>query len=118
MNAYKEGHSAWLVLRTFVVLATISARFVTSHINTRGAPTKKTKKCRFCPFWQRFQPNGRGTAVFKMSCSFVDLSSSPDAELKTYVGIFENFAYELRNRGVSAGVLGKFSKNRHFKGAC
>ena len=32
------------------------------------------------------------------------LSSSSDAELKTYVGFFENFAYGLRNRGVSAGL--------------
>ena len=32
------------------------------------------------------------------------LSSSPDAELKTYVGIFENFAYGLRYRDISAGL--------------
>ena len=32
------------------------------------------------------------------------LSSSPDADLKTYVGFFEIFAYGLSNRGVSAGL--------------
>ena len=70
-------------------------------------PNQENKKCHFCPFWHCFQPNGWGTAVFKMSCSFVDLSSSPIAELKTYVSLFEKIAYGLRNRGVSAGVLGQ-----------
>ena len=45
------------------------------------------------------------------------LSSSPDAELKKYVRIFENFAYGLRNRGVSAGLLGRNQKNQSvFRG--
>ena len=39
--------------------ATIPARFVVSHVNTRGAPTKKTKKCRLCPFGHRFQSGHR-----------------------------------------------------------
>ena len=69
---------------------------------------KNQKQRRFRPFWHRFQPNDWGTAVFKMSCSFVSLSSSPIAELKTYVvGIFEFFAYGPRYRGVFAGVLGQ-----------
>ena len=45
------------------------------------------------------------------------LSSSPDAELKTYVGVFENFAYGLRNRGVIAGLSRHNQKNRSvFRG--
>ena len=44
------------------------------------------------------------------------LSSSPDAELKTYVGFFENFAYGLRNRGVAAGLSRHNQKNRSVLG--
>ena len=73
-------------------------------------PTQKAKKVPFRPIWHRFQPNSWGTAVFKMRSHFVDLSSSTYAELKTYVGTFENFAYGLRNRGVSAGLLGHNQK--------
>ena len=39
-----------------------------------------------------------------MRRNFVGLSSSPYAELKTYVGFFENVAYGLRYRGLSAGL--------------
>ena len=45
------------------------------------------------------------------------LFSSPDTELKTYVGIFENFAYGLRYRDVSAGLSRHNQKNRSvFRG--
>ena len=39
------------------------------------------------------------------------LSLSPDAELKTDVGIFENFAYGLRNRVVSVSLLRQNQKS-------
>ena len=39
------------------------------------------------------------------------LSSSPDAELITYIGFFENFAYGLRYRDVSAGLSRYNQKN-------
>ena len=45
------------------------------------------------------------------------LSSSPDAELKTHVRIFENIAYRLRYRGVFAGLSGHNQKNwSNFRG--
>ena len=78
---------------------------------------KKPKECHFCPFRHRFQPIWWDTAVFKMSCSFVNLSSSSIAELKTYIRLFENFAYGPRYRGVSAGVSRHNQKNRFvFRG--
>ena len=84
---------------------------MTPHSNTRGDPPKKPKKCRFCPIRHRFQPNWWVTAVFKMRRDFVGLSSSPDAELKTYVGLFEKYAYDLRYRGVSADLSRHNQKN-------
>ena len=58
-----------------------------------------------------------GTAVFNVNCTFVGLSSSADAELKTYVGFFENVAYGLRYRGVSADLSRHNQKNRSvFRG--
>ena len=48
---------------------------------------------------------------------FVDLSTSSDAELKTYLRTFENFVYGLSNMGVSAGLLGHNQKNWSFLGA-
>ena len=59
----------------------------------------------FLPLLAPFSAKSVEHHVFKMSCSFVGLSSSPDAELKTYVGIFENVAYGLRYRGVSVRLL-------------
>ena len=47
-----------------------------------------------------------------MSCGFVGLSSSPDTELKMYVGTFEILAYGLRYRGISAGLFRRNQKNR------
>ena len=88
---------------------------MTSHSNTPGSPTKKTKKCRFCPIWHRFQPNGWGTAVFKMRRHFINLSSTPDAELKTHVGIL-NFLYGLRYRDVSADLSRHNQKHRSVLG--
>ena len=40
---------------------------MTPHSNTRGAPPKKPKKCRFRPIRHCFQPHGWGTAVFKIN---------------------------------------------------
>ena len=52
-----------------------------------------------------------------MSCTFVGLSSSPNTELKTYVRIFEIFAYGLRYRGVSMSLSRHNHKNRSvFRG--
>ena len=42
--------------------------------------------------------------MFKISCTFFGISSSPGAELKMYVDFFGNFAYGLRYRDVSAGL--------------
>ena len=56
--------------RTFVVLRlgdNPSQRKCTSFQYPQCPNEKKTKKCRFCPFRHWFQPNGQGTAVFKMS---------------------------------------------------
>jgi len=90
---------------------------MTPYSNTRGAPPNKPKKVPFLPDSAPFQPNGWGTAVFKMRRHFVGLSSSPDTELKTCVGIFEYFASGLRNRGVSARLLRHNQKNRSiFRG--
>ena len=44
---------------------------------------------------------------FNARCHETGLSSIPDAELKMFVGFFENFAYGMRNRGVSVGLLGQ-----------
>ena len=47
---------------------------------------------------------------------FDNSSSSSDAELKTYVGFFENFDYGLRYRGVSVDLSINDLKNRPVSG--
>ena len=99
---------------TFVVLRIDYNPSTFRHVSRQNPRclTQKTKKCRFCSFWHRFQPNGCATAVFKMNCSFIGLSSSPIAELKTYVGVFEIFTLGLRYRDDSAGLSRHNQKNR------
>ena len=66
------------------------------------------------PFWLRFQPNGWSTAVFKTSCTFSGLPFRTDTELNMYAEMFDNIAYGLKYRGISAGLLGKNSKNTYI----
>ena len=95
---------------SFVVLRCGYNPSMFHHVSSQHprCPTQKNKKSAvFCPFRHRFQPNGWVTAVFNVRCGETRESSSPIVELKTYVSLFEKNAYGLRNRGVSAGVLGQ-----------
>ena len=55
--------------------------------------------------------------IFNVRGDKAGLSSSPDAELKTYVGFFEKVAYGLRYRGLSVDLLRYNQKNGLLLGA-
>ena len=70
-------------------------------------PNQKITKCRFCPFWRRFQLFGLAIAGIIMRRDKTSLSFSPDTCLKQYVRAFENSFNELGYRDVSAGLWGR-----------
>ena len=96
--------------RTFVVLRlgyNPSQRNDASFQNPRCPTQKNKKKCRFCPFWHCFQPNGWGTVGIGMRRNFFSWDCSPIAELQTYVGVFENSSDGPSTVALFLGVRGR-----------
>ena len=80
---------------------------MTPHLENRGAPPiwlktvpKRPKTALFCFFGWGTAGNGMRRNVFGWDCS-------PDAELQTYVGFFENSSDGPSTVALSLGVRGR-----------
>ena len=104
-NFQKSPH-AFVVLRLGY---NPSQRKYTSSFQYPCCPNQKTKM--FLPVLALFSTKWLGHSSFQDKLSFHWLSSSPDAKLKTYKGIFENFAYRPRYGCISTGLLRQDQKS-------
>ena len=107
------------LLHTIVVLRIgyiPTRRNYTSSLYPQCPMQKKQKTAIFGQLGVVFESWWRGITVFGGRCNFTSVTSSPHAELKYCVRVFDNIAYELRYRGVSADLSRDNQKIGLFRG--